>query len=96
MDLHFRLWTRGKTASACTSAAQMVSLARLICEMYLVLTAGEGNPRQRYERLLCLHRAGEQELLPLPIAKKFDRPLTALSWVRDDTWSLTAGRRLHD
>jgi hypothetical protein len=69
MDLHFRLWTRGKTASTCTSAAQMVSLARLICEMYLVLAAGEGNPRQRYERLLCLHRAGEHKncyLCPSP------------------------------
>lgn len=63
MDLYFRLWIPGKTASACTSAEQMVSLARLTCEMYLVLAAGEGNPRQRYERLLCLHRAGGQELL---------------------------------
>jgi hypothetical protein len=47
----------------------MASLARLTCEMYLLLdrTASEsssaGNPQERYARLLALHQAGEQDLL---------------------------------
>jgi hypothetical protein len=62
----------------------MASLARLTCEMYLPLAPGEGKPRERYERLLALHRAREQDLptpglhdahawLP-PIAKKIGSP----------------------
>jgi hypothetical protein len=76
----------------------MASLARLTCEMYLLLAPGEGKPLERYERLLALHRTGEQDLvarglhdahawLPPPIAKKFGRRLTALGWVRDDKWT---------
>jgi hypothetical protein len=47
----------------------MASLARLTCEMYLLLdrTASEsssaGNPQERYARLLALHQAGERDLL---------------------------------
>jgi len=47
----------------------MASLARLTCEMYLLLNrdgenpAAAGNPQERYARLLALHKAGEQDLL---------------------------------
>jgi hypothetical protein len=47
----------------------MASLARLTCEMYLLLdrpaekTAGAVTPGKRYARLLALHKAGEQDLL---------------------------------
>jgi hypothetical protein len=47
----------------------MASLARLTCEMYLLMNRdGEnskaaGNPQERYARLLALHQAGEQDLL---------------------------------
>jgi hypothetical protein len=47
----------------------MASLARLTCEMYLLLdrdasdSSPTGNPRERYARLLALHEAGEQDLL---------------------------------
>jgi hypothetical protein len=78
--------------------AVMASLARLTCEMYLLVAPGEGNPRERYARLLALDRAGERDLfarglqdahawLPPPIAKKFGRRLATLGWVRDDAWT---------
>lgn len=49
----------------------MASLARLTCEMYLLIDrayatekrAFRGNPRQRHEWLLALHAAGERDLL---------------------------------
>jgi len=47
----------------------MASLARLTCEMYLLMnrnaegTKAAGNPQERYARLLALHNAGEQDLL---------------------------------
>jgi hypothetical protein len=53
----------------------MASLARLTCEMYLLMdrgaardrsprkSGGAGNPRRRYEWLLALHAAGERDLL---------------------------------
>jgi hypothetical protein len=47
----------------------MASLARLTCEMYLLLdrdaskSSSAGNPQERYGRLLALHQAGEQHLL---------------------------------
>jgi hypothetical protein len=47
----------------------MASLARLTCEMYLLLdrdasgNSSAGNPQERYARLLALHQAGEQDLL---------------------------------
>ena len=78
--------------------AVMASLARLTCEMYLLVAPGEGKPRERYARLVALHRAGERDLvargledahawLPPPIAKKFGRRLASLGWVRDDAWT---------
>jgi hypothetical protein len=76
----------------------MASLARLTCEMYMLADPAEGKPRERYARLLALHDAGERDLLarglddahawlPPPVAKRFGRRLTALGWVRDDTWT---------
>ena len=82
----------------------MASLARLTCEMYLLLdrdaggNSSAGNPQERYARLLALHQAGEKDLLarglddahawlPPPIAKRFDRRLTNLGWIRDDAWT---------
>ena len=132
--------------------AVMASLARLTCEMYLLIDRGDpadaalnrnvssggpssaegslfdvgsgdavmqreiprppgrtrndrldrhsrvGNARQRYEWLLALHRAGEQDLLarglddahawlPPQIARRFGRRLESLGWVRDDAWT---------
>jgi len=102
----------------------MASLARLTCEIYLLMDRaddraraaaapdareendGEGNshtrnraePRERFARLLTLHRAAEQDLvsrglddahawLPPPIAKRFGRRLESLGWVRDAAWT---------
>jgi hypothetical protein len=76
----------------------MASLARLTCEMYLLADPEAGSARDRYARLLALHRAGERDLfargledahawLPPPIAKRFGRRLEALGWVRDDAWT---------
>jgi len=78
--------------------AVMASLARLTCEMYLLADPDAGEPRQRYARMLQLHRVGEQDLLsrglddahawlPPPVAKRFGRRLEALGWVRDDAWT---------
>ena len=47
----------------------MATLARLTCEMYLLMDRDAGNssspvnPQERYTRLLALHQAGEQDLL---------------------------------
>jgi hypothetical protein len=82
----------------------MAPLARLTCEMYLLMNRdGEiatatRNPRERYARLLALHKVGEQDLLarglddahawlPPPIAKRFGRSLALLGWIRDDAWT---------
>ncbi len=51
--------------------AVMASLARLTCEMYLLVDrengparrGGGGNPRERWAQLLALHAAGERDLL---------------------------------
>jgi hypothetical protein len=49
--------------------AVMASLARLTCEMYLLVDRedhggpGAGKPHERYAHLLQLHRAGERDLL---------------------------------
>jgi hypothetical protein len=86
--------------------AVMASLARITCEIYLLADPEAGNPRERYTRLLELHRAGEQDLLarglddahawlPPPIAKRFGRRLAALGWLRDDAWTPYC-RRLRD
>jgi hypothetical protein len=84
----------------------MASVARLTCEMYLLADPGAGTPRDRYERLVALHAAGQRDLLarglddahawlPPPIAKRFGRRLEALGWVRDDAWTPYC-RRLHE
>jgi hypothetical protein len=76
----------------------MASLARLTCEMYLLVDSEAGSPRERYGRLLALHSAGERDLvarglddahawLPPQIAKRFGRRLAALGWIRDDSWT---------
>jgi hypothetical protein len=83
--------------------AVMASLARLTCEMYLLVDRDDGglragNSRERYARLLALHAAGERDLvarglddahawLPPPIGRRFGRRLEALGWVRDDAWT---------
>jgi hypothetical protein len=47
----------------------MASLARLTCEMYLLMDrdaserSSAGNPQERFARLLALHQAGELDLL---------------------------------
>lgn len=51
--------------------AVMASLARLTCEMYLLVDrergasgrGREGNPRERWTQLLALHAAGERDLV---------------------------------
>src|ERR1700675_4202866 len=78
--------------------AVMASLARLTSEMYLLADPEAGKPRDRYDWMLQLHRAGEQDLLsrglddahawlPPPIAKRFGRRLETLGWVRDNAWT---------
>ncbi|HKF51508.1 MAG TPA: hypothetical protein VKB26_04295 [Candidatus Acidoferrales bacterium] len=76
----------------------MAALARLTCEMYLLAAPNEGAPRERYARLLELHRAGANDLrarglddahawLPPRIAERFGRRLQQLGWIRDDAWT---------
>lgn len=79
----------------------MASLARLTCEMYLLMDRDKnraGDPQRRYERLIALHAAGERDLfarglddahawLPPSIAKRFGRRLETLGWLRDDAWT---------
>jgi len=78
--------------------AVMASLARLTCEMYLLMDRTAGSPRERYANLVALHRAGETDLrlrgledahawLPPQIAARFGRRLAALGWLRDDAWT---------
>lgn len=86
----------------------MASLARLTCESYFLIDRSDVglSPRQRYENLLELQRAGEGDLLrkgledahawlPPSIARRFGRRLETLGWVRDDTWTPYC-RRLRD
>ena len=84
----------------------LASLARLTCEMYLLVDPTAGNPRERFGRLQMLHLAGERDLiargledahawLPPRIAKRFGRRLESFGWVRDDGWTPYC-RRLRD
>ena len=81
-----------------TDKIVMASLARLTCEMYLLVDPKAGTPRERYARLVELQRAGANDLrarglddahawLPPPIAKRFGRRLEELGWIRDDAWT---------
>ena len=82
-----------------TGKLAMASLARLTCEMYLLVDRGAGvAPAVRWSQLLALHSAGERDLaarglddahawLPPAIAKRFGRRLATLGWQRDDTWT---------
>ncbi len=76
----------------------MAALARLTCEIYLLVDPQSGTPRERYARLLELHRAGAADLrarglddahawLPPRIAQRFGRRLQQLGWLRDDAWT---------
>ena len=76
----------------------MASLARLTCEMYLLMDAGFGEPKDRYAGLLELHRKAEADLiakglddahawLPPRVARRFGQRLQTLGWVRDDKWT---------
>jgi hypothetical protein len=76
----------------------MASLARLTCEMYLLVDPAAGSPRDRYSSLLDLHNAGRADLLarglddahawlPPNLNKRFARRLETLGWVRDDRWT---------
>ena len=80
--------------------AVIASLARLTCEIYLLIDreSGERNPRERWSQLLALHAAGERDLLarglddahawlPPQIARRFGRRLESLGWLRDDRWT---------
>ena len=77
---------------------KMAAMARLTCEMYLVVNRDERDARQRWRDLLALHVAGAADIagkgledahawLPPAIAKRFGRRLETLGWVRDDTWT---------
>jgi len=74
------------------------ALLRLTAEAYLLLDPRAGTPRQRWQWLLALHHATEQDAwqrgledvhawLPPPIAGKFGKRLACLGWQRDDTWT---------
>ncbi len=76
----------------------MAALARLTCEIYLLADPHAGTPRQRYARLLELHRAGAADLrargladahawLPPRIAARFGRRLESFGWLRDNDWT---------
>jgi hypothetical protein len=74
------------------------TLLRLTAETYLLLDPKSGTPRERWQSLLALHAAAQDEAwrrgledvhawLPPPIAQKFGRRLQRLGWIRDDTWT---------
>lgn len=74
------------------------AILRLTAEAYLLLDPAAGSPRDRWQWLLALHEATQQDAwargledvhawLPPPIAAKFGRRLTRLGWIRDDAWT---------
>jgi hypothetical protein len=76
----------------------MAAMARLTCEMYLLVNREGGNARRRWHDLLAMHSAGAADLsakgledahawLPPAIARRFGRRLETLGWVRDDAWT---------
>lgn len=80
------------------SRIAMASLARLTCEMYLMIDPSLGTPQDRFLGINALHQAGERDLisrglddahawLPPEISRRFGKRLEALGWVRDDKWT---------
>jgi hypothetical protein len=78
--------------------AVMASLARLTCEIYLLMDPAAGTPRDRFARIAALQRAGEADLrtrgledahawLPPRIAARFGRRIAQLGWLCDDSWT---------
>lgn len=76
----------------------MASLARLTCEMFLLMDPHIGTPQDRFSRIVHLHQAGEKDLiarglddahawLPPEIARRFGKRLETLGWIRDDKWT---------
>jgi len=74
------------------------ALLRLTAEAYLLLDPAAGTPRRRWQHLLALHAAAQQDAwakgledihawLPPRIAKTFGRRLQRLGWIRDDAWT---------
>ena len=75
----------------------MASLLRLTAEVYLLHDPRAGTPRERWQWLLALHRAAEQDAydrgladahcwLPPKIARSFGRRLFRLGW-QEQLWS---------
>ena len=74
------------------------ALLRLTAEAYLLIDPSQGTARERWQALLALHQAAQQDAwrrgledvhawLPPAIAKKFGRRLERLGWLRDDAWT---------
>ena len=74
------------------------ALLRVTAEAYLLLDPKTGTARERWNRVLELHGATEQDAwrrgledvhawLPPEIAEKFGRRLARLGWVRDDRFT---------
>ena len=74
------------------------ALLRLTAEAYLLLDPSQGTPRERWQSLLALHQAAQQDAwqrgledvhawLPPAIATKFGRRIERLGWLRDDAWT---------
>jgi hypothetical protein len=80
------------------NAIRGAALLRLTAEAYLLLDPSQGTPRARWQSLLALHAAAQQDAwqrgledvhawLPPAIAKKFGRRIDQLGWLRDDAWT---------
>jgi hypothetical protein len=81
-----------------SGGVRMVAMARLTCEMYLLVNRDVRGAREHWSDLLALHAAGAADLtakgledahawLPPAIARRFGQRLETLGWVRDDAWT---------
>ncbi|HVO59061.1 MAG TPA: hypothetical protein VMT51_15320 [Dongiaceae bacterium] len=81
-----------------TSEILGAALLRLTAEAYLLLDPGKGTPRERWNAVLALQSAAQQDAaargledvhawLPPPVAERFGRRLAQLGWQRDDAWT---------
>ncbi len=88
----------GSDRSVAAGHVVMAALLRLTCEAYLLVDPAAGTPRQRWQGIVALERAMQQEAyrkglddahcwLPPGIAQRFGRRLRRLGWVRDDDWT---------